>query len=103
MNDDELRGSFEALKAHDRASAPSFARMRAEAERRARARRMRTGAVLSATFAIAAMVVLAIWIVWPDPTVVVAASPAPLEFLLEPPSASVLGGEAPIDQIGEAW
>jgi hypothetical protein len=105
MQDDELRRAFDALRAHDRASAPSFARMKSEAERRASARRARTGAFFAAAFAAAAVVAIAIWARWPADEVVSAPErPAgSLAFLLEPPSASVVSMDDPIAQIGEAW
>jgi hypothetical protein len=105
MNEEDLRGSFEALRARDRATAPSFPRMRREAERRSRARAARRGVMTSAVVALAAMVLLALWLGWPDePRITfVAAPPEPLGFLLDPPAASVMKSEAPIDQIGEAW
>lgn len=105
MQDDELRRAFDALRAHDGASAPSFARMRSEAERRARARRARTGAFFAAALAAAAIVVIAIWARWPAThDVPVSARPTEsLAFLLEPPSASVVSMDDPIARIGEAW
>jgi hypothetical protein len=103
MSDEELRKAFGALRQRDRQRAPHFGTMRAQAERRAQARRRRNGALVA--LAIAAVVLLGIvWIGRPgEPRVVLAPSPEPLAFLLTPPSASVVSADAPIDQIGEAW
>jgi hypothetical protein len=103
MNDDEkqLREAFEALRAHDRANVPSFARMRQRSEERRRG--ARTGPMFAAAFAAAALALLALWVGWPSEEPVIELAAEPLGFLLEPPSASVIASEAPIDQIEEAW
>ena len=109
MSDDDLRRAFDALREHDRANAPSFAQMKAKAEVRARARRGQRAAFFAASFAAAAIVVLAIWIGWPgtepEPAIgrPIERTAEPLGFLLTPPSASVASADYPLDQIGEAW
>lgn len=105
MQDDELRRAFDALRAHDRVTAPSFARMRSEAQRRADARRRKRGGFVAAALAAAAIAVIAIWARWPaDPLLPARERPAEsLAFLLERPSASVVSMDDPIAQIGEAW
>ncbi len=93
-DDASLRGAMQALRVHDEAAAPPFVRVHAAAVRRAERRRGPARVLaLSGAVALAAVVLLALWLGRTPPSLGPAPSfegTEPLAFLLEPPSASVL-------------
>lgn len=98
--DDRVRASMLALREHDPASVPSFARVRAAAERRVARSRKRRAIAWTSTVALAAIVLLGIWLgrepeLGPAPSF---ADTEPLAFLLEPPSASVVSGASHLER-----
>ncbi|MCC6875700.1 MAG: hypothetical protein IT378_15440 [Sandaracinaceae bacterium] len=108
MNDNELKGAFRSLEAHDRASAPSFAHTMAGASRKTRRRAAWVAGTSIATamlIAAAALLIVRASAVRPELSLPPAlrAAREPLGFLRAPPSLSVLASARPFDSTEEGW
>lgn len=92
--DEKVRDALRTLREHDASTAPPFARVLANAERAARMRRRRAPilALSGASVAMAAAILVVLWLRGPAPTP--RSNPEPLAFLLAPPSASIASSES---------